>query len=165
MRSSAGRDGQPGGVELRWILRQDRRHRVGGGFSLEGPLAAQHLVEHGAERKDVGAMVDGQAAHLLGRHVAERPEHGAGVGLHVGDAGFLRRRRRDRLGETEVEDLDVIVAPDHDVLGLQIAMDDAARVGGGDAARDLLRVGRRRAAATADRSRGAFEASRRRSAR
>ena len=39
----------------------------------------------------------------------------------------------DRLGETEVENLDLVVAGDHHVLGLEIAMHDAARVRGGDA--------------------------------
>ena len=101
----------------------------------------QHLVEHGAERKHVGAMIDGQAAHLLRRHVAERAEHDAGVGRHARRRGSFVGAGFDRLGETEVENLDVVVARDHHVLGLQVAMHDAARVGGGDAARDLQRVG------------------------
>ena len=37
----------------------------------EQPLAGEQLVEHDADREDVAAPVDRQAAHLLGRHVAE----------------------------------------------------------------------------------------------
>ena len=55
-------------------------------------LARQHLVEHAAERPDVGALVDGLAARLLGAHVRGRAEHHADAGHHrradviVGDA-------------------------------------------------------------------------------
>ena len=38
----------------------------------------------------------------------------------------------ERLGQTEVEGLDVIVAGDYHVLGLEIAMGDAAGVRRGD---------------------------------
>ena len=98
-RDSAGRcgrgrgDGQPRRVEIRRILREDRRHRVGGGFALERALAAEHLVEHGAEREHVGAMIDRQAAHLLRRHVAERAEHRAGAGRDAAPRVMSCRRR------------------------------------------------------------------------
>ncbi len=36
--------------------------------------AGQHLVEHDAERPDVGALVDGLPARLLGRHVGRGAE-------------------------------------------------------------------------------------------
>ncbi len=49
----------------------------------------------------------------------------------------------DRLGETEVEDLDLVVARDHHVLGLEIAMHDAAGMGGGNPPGDLKGVGDR----------------------
>ena len=50
------------------------------------------------------------------------------------------------LGEAEVEDLHRAVGMDEDVLGLEVAVDDAARVRGGEAARDLRRPGERPAA-------------------
>ena len=48
--------------------------------------------------------------------------------------------RPRELGEAEVEDLDPPVARDEDVLGLQIAVDDALVVRGGEPLRDLARV-------------------------
>ena len=41
------------------------------------------------------------------------------------------------LGEPEVEDLDVLVPGDEDVLGLEVAVDDALRVGGRQTFGDL----------------------------
>ena len=59
---------------------------VGDVVALEGPAAGQHLVEHAAERPDVGALVDRLALGLLRRHVGrgaeDHPAHG-------------HRRRRD----------------------------------------------------------------------
>ena len=43
----------------------------------------------------------------------------------------------DDARQAEVEHLHVAVGPDHDVLGLDVAMDDAGRVRGGERARDL----------------------------
>ena len=54
------------------------------------------------------------------------------VGLVVG-RGF------DALGQAEVQDLDVAVVRDEDVVGLQVAVDDALAVRGGEALGDLQR--------------------------
>jgi hypothetical protein len=56
------------------------------------------------------------------------------------DARHVGFARVQRLGETEVEDLDVVVARDHHVLGFEIAMHDAARVSGSNAPGDLKGV-------------------------
>ena len=48
--------------------------------------------------------------------------------------GFFGRRHA---GQAEIEHLDVPIAPDHDVLGLDVPMHDPVRVCGGERAGDL----------------------------
>ena len=52
-------------------------HRLDGRVPAERSPARQHLVEDGAEREDVGAVVRRPSLDLLGRHVAHRAEHRA----------------------------------------------------------------------------------------
>ena len=88
-------------------------------------------------------MVHRQAANLLGRHVAHRPEHGAGVGDRrlcpgAGDVGVGGVDRR--LRQAEVEDLHPALVGDEQVVGLDVAMGDVARVGRGQAIGGLAGV-------------------------
>jgi len=78
-------------------------------------------------------VVDRLPLDLLGRHVGDRAED-----LALGGDRFRRQLGQRRahaligeLGEAEVEDLDLSLGVDHDVRGLQVAMDDAFLVGGG----------------------------------
>jgi len=130
--------------EIRRILSQDRRHRVRRRIPLEGAAARQHLVKNRAESEDVASSVRGLPAHLFGRHVAHRPHNDAGLG-----AGGVRRQVGARfgplsgvrqLGETEVENLHPAVPRHEDVLGLEIPVDDALLVRGGQTLRELDRV-------------------------
>ena len=102
--------------------------------------AGEHLVEHAAEREDVGAVSDRLAAHLLRRHVADRAEHvpgvgGAAVGGRVGccagaAAPVSCARPKSR----------IFTRPslrDEDVLGLEVAVHDALVVRRRETARDL----------------------------
>ena len=58
------RDGA--GRQLRRIVLEHRVHRLDrGGAARTRGVPDEHLVEHGAEREDVAAMVGGLAAHLL----------------------------------------------------------------------------------------------------
>ena len=58
--------------DRRQLARHRRRQRRRHDRSVaRRVLPRQHLVEHDAERVDVGARVDRLRAHLLGRHVAE----------------------------------------------------------------------------------------------
>ena len=81
----------------------------------EQPLAGEELVEHDADREDVAAPVDRQPAHLLGRHVAE---------LALQDSGLGRRRLAGRLGDAEVDELDLALVADEHVLRRDVAVDE-----------------------------------------
>jgi DNA-binding TFAR19-related protein (PDSD5 family) len=111
---------------------EDVAHRLAG----EELAAREHLVEHDAEGPDVRALVDRLAPGLLGRHVRGRAEDQAGGRAGVREGGGLRevgagaRHRVDhvRLGEPEVENLDLAVRRQLDVGRLEVAVDDAALV-------------------------------------
>ena len=105
----AGRRGH-----LRHVLVGDRHSRVAG----ERRTAGEHLVQHAAGGIQVGAHVDGLAASLLGREVLRGADHALGLG-HRG-SGIV-----ERAGDAEVHDLDHALLGDHDVAGLDVAVDDA----------------------------------------
>ena len=110
--------------------------------SFERAAPGEELVEDEAERVDVAARRDFAAGELLGRHVGGR-------------AGAQRFAGRSR--QAEIGDADPAVAVEHDVGGLQIAMDDAAIVRRGQARahlpRDLDRAVLRKAADAAEQRR------------
>ena len=111
-----------------------RRGRRCGSAPANGPPAGDHLVEHHAERPDVGPGVHLLAARLLGRHVADGAQHDAGLGLQSSesavDAPIASAAAVTQLREAEVQDLDEAVGPEHDVLGLEVAVHDAGGVRG-----------------------------------
>ena len=84
----------------------------------EGPRAGQQLVHHRPERVQVRAVGELEALHLLGRHVGGA----AGDALDARDVGIGNQR------DAEVDDAHVAVLREHDVGGLDVAMDHAARV-------------------------------------
>ena len=90
----------------------------------------QQLVKDHAERVDVGARVDGLALHLLRRHVRRRADHAA----RRGQALLVV----DELGDSEVEDLRLAAIGDQDVVGLDVAVDDAEVVRDADRRKELL---------------------------
>jgi hypothetical protein len=118
----------------------DDRVRV----ALEGHLPGRHLVEHRAERKEIGAGVGELSPRLLGRHVMHRSHHrsrhGEWAGLRLGhelrDLLAPRRRRLD-LRETEVQDLHLSAVVDHEIGGLQVPVRDPFRVRRLERVRDL----------------------------
>ena len=119
---------------------EDGAHRLCARRALKGAAAGQQLVQHRSEREDVGAMVGLLAAHLFGRHVGRRSHHDAGPGAPDRHRRFRRVGVGTQLGQTEVQNLDVAVAGDEDVLGFDVAMDDALVVRSGQTAGDLTRV-------------------------
>src|SRR5262245_65154035 len=82
-------------------------------------------------------------AHLFRRHITDRPHHRA----RIGDL-LLRRRltvraiklRRLQFRQAEVENLDPPISCDEEVPRLEVTMDDASLVRGGESGGDLLRV-------------------------
>ncbi len=135
-----------GGVERRWRQRLFEEQRAHPGLqrrSPEGPRLREHLVEDEAQREEIGPRIDLLSVRLLGRHVRGRAE----------DATLLRRAHVeqlfvvgehddglvDELGEAKIKDLDRSIAGDHDVLGLDVAMDDARVVRDGEPDRDVAR--------------------------
>ena len=89
------------------------------------------LVEDDAEAEEVGPVVHLLAERLLRAHVGHgaHDEPGLGPGLRL-DPAVERGRALDGLArEAEVEQLHLPVRRDHGVGGLDVAVDDAARVG------------------------------------
>ena len=114
---------------------------VGRCLSIERRPARQHLVEHAAERPDIGPRVDLFASRLLGRHVRDGPENDPRR-RSAGDRRQQRRpavggRRGERLGQAKVEDLHRSVRRQLDIGRFQIAVYDSTFVGGGKPFRDL----------------------------
>jgi hypothetical protein len=103
---------------------------------VERRLAGEQHVHHAAHRVDIRAQVDlaGTTA-LLGRHERRRAHDGRGQRL-------LRRVAAVELRDTEIEELGPLaahhlgIADEEDVLGLEIAVDDAAHVRRVQRARD-----------------------------
>ncbi len=74
------RDGLSQRADRRRLVAKDCRHRLGSGSAVERAPASEHLVDDDAEREDIGAWIDHLAAHLFGRHVADRAHRDTGLG-------------------------------------------------------------------------------------
>jgi hypothetical protein len=96
------------------------------GLRVEGPLAREHLEENQAERVEVGFDGWGAAGEQLRRHVLRS------AGTRRGDVACGDC-------QPEIGDADVSIAVDHHVRRLQVAVQDAALVSGGDAGAQLTR--------------------------
>jgi len=109
--------------------------------TLERMPGREHLVEHRPEREQVGTLVDVPAVVRLGRHVARRaggssrlPDRaGRVVGAHAARVPLAPER------DAEVEDLDLAAGGEHEVLGLDVAVDHALRVRGAQGFHTLTR--------------------------
>ena len=104
---------------------------------IERQMAGRHLIEHDADREEIAALVRLSAVRLFGREKMQRSEE---LAARRCERWLLLRRAdltRQKLRETEVENLHEPGRLDDDVGGLEVAMDDAGRVRGGDARGDL----------------------------
>ena len=118
---------------------QDERDCVGRRIAAERPLPGEHLVEHGAAGEDVGALVDRAGPGLLWRQIPERAQHHARQRVRGGGLGAVGRSERRGRGQAEVEDLQATVGRQEDVVGLQVAVHDAAGMRGGEPGGELQR--------------------------
>ena len=113
------------------MCEHDRDIRV----APERQLPDKALVEDAAERVDVRPTVDRHPDDLLGRDVVDRAEQ-VPVVAHVRHVG-------EPLRQAKVREVDVVgaVGPgagvEEDVRRLHVAMDETARVGSVERARDL----------------------------
>jgi hypothetical protein len=102
-----------------------------------------HFVKNYAEIPDIGAFINLPAARLLRRHVTNGSQDRAQIGLKQQQRFVCRYRRRHflfgQLCNPEVEHFHVSVRPEHDVLRLDVAMDNAGFVSGGERACHLDR--------------------------
>ena len=87
----------------------------------------EHVVDGDAQRVDVGAMIDAPL-DALGRGVRQRADECAGA-RDGGGAGLT--------GDPEIQHLDGAVVRNHDVVRLDVAVDDPARLGLLERSRDL----------------------------
>lgn len=101
------------------------------GLAGERRYPHEHLVQHTAQRVQIGGLRDLLGLELLRSHVAGRAHADAGAG-QPGLVGVV-----DDAPHAEVEDLDRAALGEHDVGGLEVAVDDAGGVRGGEAVGDL----------------------------
>ncbi len=94
----------------------------------EGLLAREHLVGDDAQGVQIARLPGRASRDLLGGEVFRRADDHPGLG----DAG-----RRALAGDPEVHDLGQSFPGQEDVAGLDVAVDDALGVGGGEARADL----------------------------
>ncbi len=123
---------------------QDRVAHLNSRLALKGPDAGEHLVEQHAHGKNVGAMINQVAACLLrrgGSRRAVRHAHFRQVRLMY--AFGARGRVVQQLRQAKVEHLSLPVVGNHHVAGFDVAVDDAACVGGGEGVRNLQGDGER----------------------
>ena len=120
--------------ERRGVAVQNTGEHVGAAGRGKGRVPSPHLIERYAQRPHVGACIYVLTARLFGGHIGDRTDDGSGVRAHHD----LSRVRRCRLGtggcelcESEIQHLHEPVRPEHHVLGLDVAVNDASGVCGG----------------------------------
>ncbi|MCY1011626.1 hypothetical protein OV079_39910 [Nannocystis pusilla] len=108
----------------------------------ERPLAVERLPQGHAVAELIAARVGRRAEELLGRHVRGRADEAAVLGEQQAGHAHVAERVElglaiDRRRQAEVEHARAAVLADDDVVGLDVAVDHAARVGRLQARADL----------------------------
>ena len=127
--------GRVGGERRRFGL-ENRGDQIAGRLAGERPLRRDQLIKQNAEAENICAGVNVFAARLFGREIIQRTENEARLRLdHLLRRGFgvyLHRRSLEYFGESEIEYLHQTVGTHHHVLRLDVAVDDACFVRGGE---------------------------------
>ena len=111
------------------VLHRDR-HR---GVTVEGRAPGQHLIEDDPQRVDIRRRRNDLALRLFGGIVLHRAKR------HAGCREPLRLDVLVHAGDAEVGQLDQPRLVEHDVLRLDVAMDDALAVRGSQPERHVMR--------------------------
>ena len=140
----AGNSGHRLGNRLR-IPGEDGRERGEFGGARKSLAPGNHLVQHRPERKNVRASVERATFSLFRRNISDGAEDHSFLGRRADgtdDSIGVSVRLGDGvdLGESEIENLDRPLRRDHDVRWLQVAMDDAGGVRGGERVGDLRAI-------------------------
>ncbi len=118
------------------LPREARLQYLARSLRVERRRPREHAEEDERERVEVAPPIERLSRELLGAHVFRGPDHQPGPG-HLLVGGIHHPRH------AEVDDLDevapVAVAPEHHIVGLEVAMDDLEVVRRGQRARDLRR--------------------------
>src|SRR4029077_8090198 len=138
--------------ERRRFLFKNPRHRLSWCVAREWRMPRYHFVKDYAEIPEVGALINLPAARLFRRHIANGSQYRPQIGLsechrscpvrrsHWHAEGRLGDRRRlgeggfGKLCNPKVEHFHVSVPPEHDVLRLDVAMDNPSFMGGSERA-------------------------------
>ncbi len=133
------RKGGPHLVQRPGLAAVDRFNQLHQALALKWQFAGKHLKEDHAQRKNVGALIDGKVLVLLGSGVTKRAHERAGSGEHLlgrhGSSGVGAL-----LGQAEIDNFDLVVTGDEDVLRLEIAVDNAGGVSASEGIGDLQGV-------------------------
>src|SRR5579862_9688273 len=95
-------------------------------------LSCPQLIEHSAERKDVGSTGGGLAAKYLRGHIQERAGQGSRDGSRGSFAIWFQTHRTGEPCQAKVQHFEDAVGAKDDVLRLDIAMQDAFGVRSGE---------------------------------
>src|SRR5947209_5986954 len=130
-------------LQWRRINFQYRRYQVARRVPFKWRAPRHHLVYHDTEAEDVAARINRHASRLLWRHIVHGAHHQPRRSIYsLRGWPFAISGERLLLGqfsEAEVEHLHVAVGPEHDVLRLDVTMDDPGGVRRRERARRLNR--------------------------
>src|SRR4029453_12066338 len=110
---------------------KDCMHRIDPVLVNERTRTGDHLAKHDTERKNIASPIDALPQQLLRRHVINRTEKRARFRIDSKESflfavgGERSFTLRDEFCQAEIEDLCVTVATDHEVLRLQVTVNDS----------------------------------------